>query len=211
MKLMNAAGQNRHDTLYIADATIVTGGTAQLVLGRSQSRSFLKLQNLSAGPLFFEFGSARATAAVSGGVVTGCTVTNAGRGFTYAPVIEFLGGGGNDFPNPNPSYVGLGQDGAPSPSHFARAHCVMTGTAPNLTVASIVIDDPGANYLCPPYVFIRNSDLDPNGSALPSATSGMLLSGQSPPYILNGTACNTDPIAVLGASTGQAFLARWMS
>jgi hypothetical protein len=39
----------------------------------------------------------------------------------------------------------------------------------------------------------------------------MLLSAQSAPYILNGTSCFTDAIAVFGATTSQAFLARWMT
>jgi hypothetical protein len=211
MRLMNSGGQSRHDTLYIADGTITAGGTAQLVLGRSMSRTLLKLQNLSLGPLYFEFGSARATATITNGAVTAVTVTNAGGGFSYAPVIEFLGGGGNDGPTANPSYLGLAQDGAPSPSRPAKARCIMTGSAPNMSVASIVIDNPGAKYLCPPYVFIRNSDLDPNGFAAPSATSGMLLSGQSAPFILNGTACHTDPVSVFGATTGAAYLCRWMT
>ena len=87
----------------------------------------------------------------------------------------------------------------------------MTGSAPNLSVASITIDDPGAGYVIAPYVFIMNSDLDPYGCALPSATNGMLMTSNSAPYILNGTSCFTDAVAVFGATTGQAFLARWMT
>jgi hypothetical protein len=87
----------------------------------------------------------------------------------------------------------------------------MTGSAPNLSISSIVINDPGAGYAIAPYVFIMNSDLDPYGCAAPSATSGMLLSSNSAPYILNGTSCFTDAIAVFGATTGQAFLCRWMT
>jgi hypothetical protein len=39
----------------------------------------------------------------------------------------------------------------------------------------------------------------------------MLLSAASAPYLLNGTSCFTDAIAVFGATTGQAFLCRWMT
>jgi formylmethanofuran dehydrogenase subunit E len=39
----------------------------------------------------------------------------------------------------------------------------------------------------------------------------MLLSSNSAPYILNGTSCFTDAVAVFGATTGQNFLCRWMT
>lgn len=212
MKLVGSGLQSVRHPLYDASGTIQTGGTAQLVLARSQSRSFLMLQNLSAGTLVFEFGSARATATITNGVVTSCTVTNAGFGFTKPPVIEFLGGG---FAG-NSSYLGLNQPNGESPNSAggrkgrpAKAHAVLTAGA----VSSIVIDDGGADYAIAPYVFIYNSDLDPYGAAAPTATPGagsLSLATATPPFILNGTACTTDQISVIGASSTAAYMCRWM-
>jgi len=80
--------------VYRADGTVVSGGTAQLILPRAAPRSSIIIQNTSASDtITLEFGCARATATVSGGKVTAITVTNAGFGFTYAPSVHFLGGG----------------------------------------------------------------------------------------------------------------------
>ncbi len=207
--LVGAYMQQKRFPLYCADGTVATGGTPQLVLPQVPSRSFLKIQNLSAGPLWFEFGSARATCALTSGAVSGFTVTNAGFGFTRPPVVYLFGGGAAG----NGSYLGLGQPGGAAPDSSlgagrpAKAHAVLTTG----TVSSIVIDDPGAGYVIAPYVFLFNDDLDPYGCAAPSATSGMLLSSNSAPYILNGTSCFTDAVAVFGATTGQNFLCRWMT
>ena len=201
MKLVGAAGQIARHPLYRADGSITAGGAAQLVLPQRQSCTFLMLQNLANEPLYFEFGAASATAALTSGAVSSITVVNGGFGFTVPPLVEFLGGG-----NPQSSaFVGCGQPGYPSPSHPAKAHAVLTGGA----VSSIVIDDPGIGYAVAPYVHIYNNPLDPIGCSKPSATSGFSLASGSAPYILNGTMCTTDPIAVYGATTGSAFLCRW--
>jgi hypothetical protein len=203
MKLVSAGNQERQDFLYVADGVIADGGTPQLVLARSMSRSSLILQNLSAHDLYFDIGSARATATISNGQVTSCAVTNAGFNFTHPPVIRFLGGG---LPTGNTSYLGLNQPNGPAPSHPALAHCVLTGDA----VSSIVIDDPGAGYVIAPYVFIFNSDLDPYGAPIPGTTSGFLLTSGSAPVAWNGTTCPSESVAVYGASTNDPYLARWM-
>ena len=215
MQLQGSRFQVKRDPLYVADGTIAAGGTAQLVLPQLQTRSFLKLQNLSTGPLYFENGSARATCSLTSGAVSSISVANPGFNFTNPPLVIFYGGGNAG----NSSYLGLGQPGAEGPNSSltagrpAKAHCVMASATPlpGLKVSSIVIGDPGAGYVIAPFVFIVNSDLDPYGCAVPSATSGMLLPAGSSPYILNGTSCHTDPISVFGATTGQAFLCRWMT
>jgi hypothetical protein len=210
--LIGASMQAKRWPLICADGTVSAGGTAQLVLPKVPARSLLLLQNLSTGILSFEFGSARATATISGGVVTGFTVTNAGFNFTKAPVVRLIGGGKAD----NGSYLGLGQPGGAAPDSTlgvgrpAKAHCVMTGTAPNLSVASITVDDPGAGYIIAPYVDIINSDLDPYGCAVPSATVGLVLAANSLPFLIDGTSCHNDSISVFGGTTGQAFVCRWM-
>ena len=215
MQLPGSRFQVKRDPLYVADGTIIAGLTAQLLLPQLQTRSLLKLQNLSNGPLWIENGSARATCTISGGKVNSITVTNAGFNFTNPPVVQFLGGGNAG----NGSYLGLGQPGSEGPNskltaaRLAVAHCVLGSASPlpGSLVSSIVIDDPGEGYVTAPFVFLVNSDLDPYGCATPSATSGMLLSAQSAPYILNGTSCHTDSLAIYGATTGQAFLCRWMT
>lgn len=213
MQLVGAGSQIKYHPQFTADGSVAAGGTPQLVLPQVPSRSFLMLQNTSAGSLYFEFGSARATATLSSGGVGSIAVTNAGFNFTKTPVVRFSGGGYAG----NTAYLGLSQPGGEGPSSsivagkVARAHCVMTGSAGNLSVSSIVVDDPGAGYAVAPYVFIVNSDLDPYGCAAPSLTSGMLLTAQSPPFVLNGTSCFTDSVAVFGATTGQTFLCRWMT
>jgi hypothetical protein len=203
MKLFNAASQQVLHYIYDASGAVTAGGTAQLVLAQSLSRSFLFLENTSSANLTFEFDSARATCAISGGAVTsgGFTITNAGFGFTYPPLIEFMGGGNAGVSN----YLGLAQPNAASPGHAAKAHAVLTGGA----VSSIVLDDPGAGYVLAPFMLFTNDPRDPNGCALPTATTGIVLaSGGSMTW--NGTACPTGPISVYGGTTAQTFTCKWM-
>ncbi len=208
MKLVGSSNQQIRHYMYDASGTVAAGGTAQLVLAQSQSRSFLLLQNNSAGNLWFEFGSARATATLTSDKVTSVSVTNAGFGFTKPPVVRFYGGGYElgGGKNVNPSYLGLNQPNGSSPSNPADAVAVLTTGA----VSSIVVNDGGAKYVKAPFVFLFNNDLDPYGCAVPSATSGILLTAGSSPLIWNGTTCPTDPIAVFGADTGAAFVCKWM-
>ena len=122
--------------VYRADGTIASGGTPQLILPRAAPRSSFMIQNTSASDtLYFEFGCARAKATVSNGAITAVTVTNAGFGFTYPPIVKFLGGGNIS----NGRDLGLGYPNQSAPSNFATAHCVLSGGA----VSSIVIDNPG--------------------------------------------------------------------
>lgn len=202
MKLVSAGLQQVRHPLYDASGTITTGGTPQLVLAQSQARSFLLLGNNSAGDLLFEIGSARATSTISNGAVTGFTITNAGFGFTVPPVVRLLGGGNAG----NSSFLGLNQPNGAAPSNVATAVAVLTGGA----VSGFTITNPGSGYVKAPYVFIFNSDLDPYGAAVPSATTGILIKSGSPPVIFNGTCCPTDPVAVFGATTGAAFTCKWM-
>ena len=213
MKLVGAGQQGIHHYIYDVSSTVTVGGTAQLVMAQATSRSFLYLQNNSLGPLWLEFGSARARCTISAGAVNAVTIGNAGFNFTNPPVVRFFGGGGfagtGSTPAVGAPFLGGNLPGYNSPSNPARGHAVMTGAAPNLSVASIAIDNPGSGYLCAPYVFIFNSDLDPYGCALPASNVGIqLTSGQ--PLMFNGTCCPTDAISIWGASTGQAFTAKFM-
>lgn len=213
MRLPGAAGQiNNAEYVFDASGTIASGGTAQLVIPKAKSRSLLVFENISDTNMYLEIGAARASATLSSGTVASCAVTNAGFGYSVAPVIEFCGGAFDNANQITPTFTtpGLPDYTAPAGgSRRARAHCVMTGTAPNMTVSSIVIDDPGKGYLYPPYVFLRNSPNDPFGCATPSATSGLLILANGGSFNLNGTICTTDQIAVFCASSSKAYACKW--
>lgn len=187
--------------VYRADGAIATGGTPQLILPRAAPRSSILIQNTSAtDTLYFEFGCARARATVANGKVTAITVTNAGFGFTYAPIVRFLGGGNAT----NGLDLGLGYPNQNAPSDFAAAHCVMSGGS----ISSIVIDDPGAGYDCAPYVQLLNDPNDNYGAAVPSATSGFKLAPGVSLYQAYNVV-TTDAIAVYGATTGDSWFCQY--
>jgi hypothetical protein len=73
---------------------------------------------------------ATATAVLTGGVVTGITITNAGSGFTTAPVIAFTGG--------TVTTAGTNPSG--------------TGNATNFAVSALTLTASGAGYTTPPTV-----------------------------------------------------------
>jgi hypothetical protein len=205
MRHVGVAEQQILTPTFRADGVLAAGGTPQLVLPHAAPRSSVLIQNTSASDtLTFEFGSARATATITSGVVTSVTVTNAGFGFTYPPIIWFLGGGKHR----NGAFLGLGYPNQPSPANFAVAHCVMTGAAGAMSVASIAIDNGGSNYVTAPYVQIMNDPNDPIGAALPSATSGFqLYPGQS--LYEAHSIVTTDQISVYGATTGDSWFCRF--
>lgn len=213
MKLVGAAGQAANHFLYDASGLIVSGTVPQLVLPRRLSCSHLIIANLHATlTMYIDFGSARATATISGGVVTACTVVNPGFGFSLAPSIEFRGGGADQFLN----FLGSNDPNSPPPAKPAKAHCVMTGAAPNMSVASITVDYGGAGYLVAPYVRILNHNRDPNGCADPSALSASGFYGALPlpplggSYYLNGTVTTTDQLAIYCSTGANApFSCKW--
>jgi hypothetical protein len=208
MKLVGAGGQSAPHFYYDASSTIASATAPQLILPRRNSCSHLMVQNISTAAMYLEFGSARAVATITNGQVSAVTVTNPGFGFSLAPTIQFRGGGANGFPG----FIGSSEPLSPPPGDPAQAHCVMTGAAPNMSVQSIVIDNPGAGYLFPPYVQILNDPKDPNGCADPSQSAGVgiLLGAAGGSYYLNGTACPTDALALFCATIGAAFTCKWM-
>lgn len=205
MQFPSTAKQVARHFLYDASGSITAGGTAQLVLPEHQSRLLLIFENTSDTNMYLEFGSARGTAVLTNGVVTSVSVTNGGFGFTYPPSIEFFGGGNDGWNVNNPTMLVPGQPGSMAPKNPASARAVLTGGV----VTSVVIDDGGANYNQPPYVFFSNSINDPFGCASPSATVGIqILPGGSLSF--NGVACPTDPMAVFCATTGKTFVCKFM-
>ena len=218
MYWQSTAGQQAAHYLYDNSGVTVQG--TKLVVPQHKSRAHFIFQNLSAtATMYLEFGSARATCTVSGGKVTGTTITNGGFGFTRAPKVHFLGAGYGG----NTASVPVGQPGFPDPGDagYAAPHqnnvssqiraegtAVLTGGV----VTSIAISNPGSGYgSVPPFIFMSTDPLDANGCADPfynSTLSGLLLTPGGN-YFLNGTFCTTDPISVYCASSGQAYTYKW--
>jgi hypothetical protein len=203
MHLVGARGQQLRDFMYDASGTITTGGTAQLILPEHNFRTAVWLQNISDTAMYVEFGGARAHATLTSGVVTSLTIDNAGFGYTVPPDVIFYGGG--DLTK-NPNYLCPGLPGNVCPSTLAQAHAVLAAGA----VSSFVIDNGGKNYVKAPYVFLRSSQQDPYGVAIPSATSGFELPANgTTPLMFDKTVCVTDAIAIFCASTGKAFTCKY--
>lgn len=206
--LVGMRGQVYSDHLFDASGVIASGGAAQLLLPMAKTRSSLIIENISDTNMFLEFGAARATATLTSGTVTSCSVSNTGFGYSRPPKIIFLAGA---WDNPNQTTPTYSIQGCPcwqTPSNPAQARCVMSGNAPNQFVGSILIDNPGSGYAYPPYVLLVNDPLDPFGVALPSTTVGIeLLPGGS--YTANGSVTTTDQISIICATTGKAFTCKY--
>ena len=197
-------GQTTAVTGFWKNGSIATGGTPQLILparkvqpqSNASTRSYFVFQNTSAANLYLDFGPARATATVALGVVTTVSVTNAGFGYTYPPLVVFEGGcapvgflaGGMNF---EPPAVFGGTD--------AVAHATLTGP----TISSITVDYGGRGYTGTPDIYLMNDPRDPFGAAVPSTTSMELLPGGS--FTMESSAVLTDAVAVYGATTAQTF------
>lgn len=217
MYLIGARGQQTPDRTYRLDGSILVAGVSQIVTPIPLSRGNYVFQNTSAEVLFLEFGSARASAQITGGTVTGCTILNGGKGFLKPPIIDFQGGG------PYGPQVGVGPGGAGMPGYAsptyvsaqtparpARAHCVLTAGV----VSSIVIDDPGQGYAFAPWVDIVNDPADRYGGADPfyaGIAQGQMVGASGGAYYVNGTAVDTEQMYVYGATAGQTYFFRWMA
>ncbi len=203
--------KNQVTTIQLFDKsnTIATGGTAQLLMPISYQRSSLILQNISDTNMYVEFGGARAAATLTSGAVSSIAITNSGFNYTLPPKVIFYGGGntGNNLNNPN--FLSAGLPDYPAPVNMASGHCVMTGSAGNLSVASITIDNPGSGYAIAPLIYLQNDPLDPSGVATPSATSGYALLANGGSLTFNGSVCPTDQISVFCATTGKAYTAKF--
>lgn len=210
MKLVGSGEQQRQDFYYDASGVIASGTAPQLVLPVHPSRSHLYLQNLSTADMWVEIGSAQATCTISNGAVNAITVTNAGFNFSKPPLVRFYGGG-TEFGNT--SYVGRAAPSATSPSNHAKAVAVMTGVAPNMSVASVSITNGGTGYVIAPYVHIRDGDLDPNGCADPSLNGGrgIWLQAAGGSLYLNGTTCPTDSVSIFCATISSRFTCKFMT
>lgn len=194
--------------LFDRSGTIASGATPQLLLPVQLSRSSLIIQNLSTDNMYVTIGAPPATCALTSGAVSSATVGNAGQGYSIAPTVTFYGGQ-NANRNAYPTYALAGTPEYPSPSSVAKAHCVMSGSAPNMTISSIVIDSGGSGYAYPPFVFIKNNSMDPFGFSIPSSTNGILLIASGGSYTSNGSICTTDQIGIVAATMGDAFTCKF--
>lgn len=204
-KIQGFGDQAAQHYLYDFSKTVVAA-TPTLLLARSQARSHLILQNLSdTSPAWFEFDGPRGTPVITAGVLTSITITNAGFGFTYPPIVR-VEGGGYEFGQKatNPKYLTLNQAGGSSPSKRATVHAILTGDH----VTSFDINNGGANYKLP-YIHMFNDDLDPYGCALPGVGIGLQL-GPGEMRVWQGTAVPTGPVAVY-AQDACNILCKWMS
>jgi len=201
--LVGYTGQANANRVFTASGAIASGGTAQILLPVAISRSSLIIQNITqtAGHnIFITIGAPPATCTLSSGTVNTVTAGNAGAGYSRPPQVFFFGGLlANRASAPALTLAGLPD--YPSPPNPAQAHCVMTGSAPNQTIASIAIDNPGSGYAYPPYVLLINDPLDPYGYSVPSATNGIQLAPAGGSYTSNGSVCPTDQIAIFSAAT----------
>jgi hypothetical protein len=211
MLLPGARGQQQRDLLYDFSGTIATGGTTQLLLPERKSTSFLFVQNISDYQMFIKFGSAKAHAVLTSGVVTSVVVDDAGFGFTLAPTVQFLGGGGIGWNFNDGLNTGSTAPQSICPNNFATAQANMASATPlgGLKVNSITVLNGGANYLQAPYVFIANNYNDPMGCGTASGTSGVSLSAVNGSWTSNGTMCPTEPISIYCATSAAPFTCYW--
>lgn len=218
MFLPNAAHQTGLHRSYRADGTL-TNSSAQLVLPVAPSRSMLMIMNCSSNAMYLEHGPARATATITSGTVTSVAIANAGFNYTYPPIVEFVGGYGDSAFVASSTWNGLGLIGSPAPNgirvqglsagpihaRVAKGLAVLSGGA----VASITITDLGSGYINPPEILLTNDPRDPFGCAVPVAGTSIILNASGGAYYINGSACHTDQIALIGTS-GNAFAVEYM-
>lgn len=212
MYLPGTQGQNMGDHyIYDCSSAITTGGTAQLVLPFMKGRCSFEIVNMSDTNMYMGFGGARAHATLTGTAITSITVDNAGFGYSIAPTVQFIGGGNTSWNMANSTFLGCKEVGYPAPAQIASATCVMTGSAPNMSVASITINY-GGLYATAPRIVLKNDKNDPYGAFLPSATSpgSIILGATGGNYYRNHTNCFDDQISIVCATTGKVFSGYYM-
>lgn len=94
----------------------------------------------SAPAVAFSAGGAKGISIVGGALSTTVTVTNAGTGYVYPPLVII--------------------QAPPSPGIQATAHATLSGS----TVSSVTVDNQGAGYTSPPIINLINDPRDTTGS-----------------------------------------------
>ncbi len=189
-------GQTHLDDLLDFSGAVASGGTPQILCPQQPRRLSIFIGNLAASnTITIGIGPPKCTATLTGNTVTSIAASNAGLGYSIRPNVRILGGL-------------IDGDYQLGPARSAVAHAVMTGSAPNQTISSIVIDDPGSGYLVAPLIYLENPLPTLGGGAtIPSATAGIpLLSGQSLTFS-GSILVPTSAIAIFSAGT-DAFVCK---
>ncbi|MBV8326318.1 hypothetical protein [Chryseobacterium sp.] len=124
MKIINFVS-----TLF-ATVALAQSGSVGINTSTPDPSAILHIENFNGTP-------ATATASVSGGAVTGVTITNGGNGYTTAPTVNFYGGG---------SVINGGSK--------ARA----TATLTNGVVTGITINNGGSGYTSSPAIILSGGN-----------------------------------------------------
>lgn len=203
MKLPGSRDQQQIDQLFDNSGTIASGGTAQLVVPQSKSRSLLFIENTSTAALLVQIGINPSVATLTNGVVSSVAVSDVGFGFLVPPTVQFLGGGNSN----DPATKGATAPLWPAPNNAANGHAVLA----NGTISSIVVDYGGSGYLVPPYVLVTADRTDPTGVGLPTATTGILLAASGGTIRFDSTVCPTSAVSIYGGTTGLTYTCKWAS
>ena len=213
MYLPNSRDQTTSDHyIYDVSGTIASNSAPQLVMPKMPSRSSFEIVNMSSAIMYIGFGGATATCTINSGKVNAITVVNAGFNYTKAPIVRFIGGGNTSWNQNNSTFLGGQAVNYPAPGNVATGTCVMTGSAGNLSVSSITINNPGSNYAIAPIIFLENDPNDPYGAFNPSATNpgSILLSANGGSYYRNHTTCFIDAISISCGTSTSVFTAKYM-
>ncbi|CAI8909841.1 hypothetical protein [Chryseobacterium sp. IT-36CA2] len=120
MKIINLIG------VLFATAAFAQSGSVGINTSTPDPSAILHIENFQGTP-------ALATATISGGAVTGITITNGGSGYTSAPTINFYGGG---------------------PVVSGGSKAIATATISGGVVTGITINNGGSGYTSAPTVTI---------------------------------------------------------
>ncbi|AZA82311.1 hypothetical protein C1637_09135 [Chryseobacterium lactis] len=134
---------------FFATAALAQSGSVGINTSKPDPSAILHIENFNGVP-------AAATATVSGGAVTGITISNGGSGYSSVPTISFYGGG---------SVISGGTK--------ARA----TATLTNGVVTGITINNGGSGYTAAPTVVVSGGN---KGVLFPNLNIANLSSTTSP-------------------------------
>lgn len=131
-------------------------------------------------------GSSAWSAIVGGAVSTTVSVTAAGSGYTYAPVLEF--------------------QAPPAGGLQATGHALISGG----TISSVIVDNQGAGYLSAPSIYVRTHPQDPSSTiTIGSAAAALTGSGTVTAVLLQnpGTPLTAAPTLTISGGGGSGATA----
>jgi hypothetical protein len=180
--------------------TITLGGTAQLLLPQQPRRLVVFVSNISTTTtdvMYFGVGPAKATANLTGTLVSSITVNNGGVGYTVAPNVRIMGGIYNGDYETSPQQFAGGRQ--------AAAHATIAGGA----VTAITIDDPGIGYLVAPLIYLENPLPALGGGAYAAAANNGIAVPNGSTLTFNGNLLvPASAMSIVGPTTGGQFHCR---